>query len=84
MGAHDTKKIGADSRTKFIRNFLDDIKALEYILENGIIENDIVSIGAEQELCLLNENWRPANNATALLHTLNNAHFTNEMARFNL
>lgn len=84
MGAHDVKKIDADSRAKFIRHLLDDIKALEYMLENGIIENDIVRIGAEQELCLLNENWRPANNATALLHTINDSHFTNEMARFNL
>ncbi|MFX0557885.1 hypothetical protein ACOCEA_13885 [Maribacter sp. CXY002] len=42
MGAHDVKKIDAELRAKFIRHLLDDIKALEHMLKNSIIENNIV------------------------------------------
>ena len=48
------------SRTKFIRHLLNDIKSLEYMLENGLIESGITRIGSEQEFCLVNKNWRPS------------------------
>lgn len=84
MGTGQVNKINAATRAKFVNHLLSDIKALELMLEMGIIENDIIRIGAEQELCLVNENWRPAKNANAILKTVDDIHFTNEIARYNL
>lgn len=85
MGQHEVNnKISKESRAKFTGNLLDDIKALELMLEKGLIENDIVRIGSEQEFCLLTDNWRPARSATKILKDLNDPHFTTEIACYNL
>ena len=76
----DNKEIHAS----FTRALLDDIKALEIMLEEKIIEDNITRIGAEQEFCLVNENWRPANNSMHLLKLIDDPHFTTELAKYNL
>ncbi|MEL6810172.1 MAG: CBS domain-containing protein [Bacteroidota bacterium] len=68
----------------FTRHLLDDISALEYMLENNLFEKDIVRIGAEQEFCLVDTDWRPANNSVGLLQQINDPHFTTELAKYNL
>ncbi len=73
-----------ENRTIFIRQLLNDIKALEQMLENNIIENDIIRIGSEQEFCILTENWRPSKMSTEILEEINDPHFTTEIALFNL
>ena len=84
MGTHQVDKIDKDSRARFVIHLLNDIRALEIMLKKGMIENDIIRIGAEQEFCLVNENWRPAKNATRILNAIDDLHFTNELARYNL
>ncbi len=84
MGTHLVDKIDKASRAGFIEHLLSDIKALEIMLKNGMIENDIIRIGAEQEFCLVDKNWRPANNATQILNAIDDSHFTTELARYNL
>lgn len=71
-------------RTAFTRHLLNDVHCLELMLERDIIESGISRIGAEQEFCLITKNWRPQNNADLILNDLNDSHFTNELARFNL
>ena len=71
-------------RARFIRCLLNDVKAFEHILENNLFEDDIVRIGAEQEFCLVNDSWRPANNAADVLKAVDDPHFTTEIARYNL
>jgi len=39
---------------QFVRSLLDDVKALEYMLEHDMFESGITRIGAEQEMCLVN------------------------------
>jgi CBS domain-containing protein len=68
----------------FISHLLDDINALELMLEKGMFEDDIVRIGAEQEMCLINKNYRPSGDSLAILEKLNDNHFTTELARYNL
>jgi len=84
MGIHQVDKIDKASRAEFIVHLLSDITALEIMLKKGMIENDIIRIGAEQEICLVDENWRPANNATEILTAIDDSHFTTEIARYNL
>ena len=71
-------------RGDFIKHLLSDIHSLELMLEQGLIEDDIVRIGSEQEFCLVNNRWRPSKLAQEILKTINDPHFTNELARYNL
>ncbi|MEZ4817225.1 MAG: CBS domain-containing protein [Flavobacteriaceae bacterium] len=71
-------------QAQFIDHLLQDIKALEYMLEHDMIETGITRIGAEQEFCLVTKDWRPANNADAIMKQINDAHFTTELAKYNL
>ncbi len=85
MGEHSVhSNTDQKKRAEFIGHLLDDIKALEIMLEQNLIENDIIRIGAEQEFCLINSNWRPAKNALEILKNLNDPHFTTEIAKYNL
>ncbi len=85
MGEHNVhSSIDQKNRAEFIKHLLDDIKALEIMLEQNLIEDDIVRIGAEQEFCLVDRNWRPANNAMEILKAINDPHFTTELAKYNL
>ena len=71
-------------RSAFTRHLLNDVRCLELMLERNLIESGISRIGAEQEFCLITRNWRPHNNADVILKAINDPHFTNELARFNL
>lgn len=73
-----------EGRIDFIKHLLNDIKSLEFMLDNGLIESGIHRIGAEQEFCLISKNWRPERNAEEILRELKDPHFTTELARFNL
>ncbi|MDC8006334.1 CBS domain-containing protein [Aureisphaera galaxeae] len=77
-GLHDK------GRAEFIKHLLSDIDALELMLEKGLIEDDIVRIGSEQEFCLVTRHWRPSNKAEEILSAINDPHFTTELALFNL
>ena len=61
-----------------------DVEALERMIDQGMIEEDITRIGAEQELCLIDQSFRPAPLAEEILQDLNDDHFTTELAKFNL
>ncbi len=73
-----------EERLIFLQHLLNDLKALERMHKEHVIEDDVIRIGAEQEFCLVNEQWRPATNAMEVLQELNDSHFTTELARFNL
>jgi len=77
-----------DLRPEAIRTFtkaiLRDLRALEQMLEEGWIESGIRRFGAEQELFLVGEGWRPAPLSTAVLTRLQDEPFTTELALFNL
>jgi len=68
----------------FTRALLRDLQALERLLAEGMIETGVRRFGAEQELFLVDEAWRPAPVAVEVLEDLNDEPFTTELARFNL
>jgi CBS domain-containing protein len=85
MGEHKVGNlISGEMRAVFIGHLLDDIKALEVMLQQDLITSDIIRIGAEQEFCLVDENWRPAKIAEEILEAIGDPHFTTELARYNL
>jgi len=73
-----------EKNSKFIENLLNDVKALEVMLEKNLIEDNITRIGSEQEFCLIDSTWRPARNSEEILKDINDPHFTTELAKFNL
>ena len=69
---------------KFLKYLLRDVRAMGKMLEEGWFEIDNIRIGAEQELCLIDENAKPAPIAMELLKEINDDSFTTELAKFNL
>lgn len=77
---------GNDEMQHFVRALLDDVQAFEYMLEHDWFENDIVRIGAEQEMCLVDKKtMKPANINMQVLEKLTDAPWcVTELAKFNL
>lgn len=82
------QQIKSDSDTEalriFMRKLLDDLRALEQMLETGCFETGVTRIGAEQEMFLVDHAHRPALAADEILETIDDPHFTTELGRFNL
>ncbi len=71
-------------RRAFMRALLDDVSALEKMLDEGLFETGIRRVGAEQEMFLIGPGAEPAPIATEVLAEINDPAFTTELARFNL
>lgn len=67
-----------------MKAILDDLRALEGMLETGVVESGVRRIGAEQEMFLVDSNLGPAAVAEDFLGRVNDARFVAEVARFNL
>lgn len=76
-----------DEMQLFVRSLLDDVKAFEYMLANDWFESDITRIGAEQEMCLVdNKTLKPACINMEVLEKLGDDKpwCVTELAKFNL
>ncbi len=73
-----------EDRKQFISHLLNDITCLERMLKERLIEKAPIRIGAEQEFCLLNDQFRPSDKAIEVLEEINYPHFTTELAKYNL
>lgn len=67
----------------FSKALLRDLRALEHMLSEGLIESGVRRMGAEQEMFLVNEGWRPTPAALDVLERLDGP-FGTELALFNL
>lgn len=68
----------------FMKHVLRDLRALERMLEEDWFETDIIRIGAEQELCLIDRNAKPMTKAMEAMEALGEGNYTTELAKFNL
>ena len=85
MGEQDVRRESeAEEIRVFLKHLLNDMRAFEKMLADDLFESDVRRIGAEQELFLVDQHWRPAPIATEVLKAVNDPHFTTELARFNL
>lgn len=71
---------------RFVRNLLRDVRAFEYMLDNNWFESDIIRIGAEQEMCLVDtKTFKPATIAMEALKKMKQYEWVGtELAKFNL
>ena len=85
MGEHDiATSQDAEAQRSFMRALLEDVRALERMIQEGRIESGIRRVGAEQELFFVDEAMRPLCIATSALDRLADPDFTTELASFNL
>ena len=85
MGNLNVVKLNSKKdRVNYIHQLTKDIKALEYMLEHGMIEKSPIRIGAEQEFCIVNNEFNPNNNSLEILELINDSHFTTEIGNYNL
>ncbi|MGB7208507.1 MAG: CBS domain-containing protein [Pyrinomonadaceae bacterium] len=68
----------------FTRAVLNDLQALEIMLANGQIEDDVRRIGAEQEMFLVDSSLHPAPIVTEVMNEAKDGRLTTEIGRFNL
>lgn len=68
----------------FMKALLEDLRALEYMIETGRFETGVARIGAEQEMFLVDGNMRPAPISLKVLDCAKDSRLTTEIARFNL
>ncbi|HYN26617.1 MAG TPA: CBS domain-containing protein [Pyrinomonadaceae bacterium] len=85
MGEHDVEQQLDERKSQaFMKALLEDLRALEYMIEIGSLETGMARIGAEQEMFLVDHNMRPAPISLEVLEHANDSRLTTEIARFNL
>lgn len=86
MGAEKVSIIqDGKTRQQAMQHLLQDVAAMEKMLNDGLFESDIQRIGAEQELHFANKSWQAAPVAMKVLEELkDDPRFTTELAKFNL
>lgn len=84
MGDHNVKLASEDRQLqRFMQLLLRDVQALEQMLDGDMFEKGITRIGAEQEMCLIDQHFRPAPANMKVLEKANNPWHTLELAQFN-
>ena len=77
-------EFAGERRRDFIRTLLRDVNALERVLAEGMIEEGVRRVGAEQEMFLVDRNWHPAPVVMQVLEELKDGHFTTELGAFQI
>jgi CBS domain-containing protein len=84
MGDHNVEHFDEQKGRTFMKAVLDDLRALAFMLDDGRVESGIGRIGAEQEMFLIDREFRPAPVSLEVLKQANEPRLTTEIARFNL
>ena len=79
-----TKLQDKKEHANYIHHLMNDIEALDLMLEQDLIEKEPIRIGAEQEFFIVDDSFFPNNNALQILEDINDDHFTTEIGNFNL
>jgi len=72
------------SRQDFMKALLGEVRALEAMLDKGMVESGVSRIGAEQEMFLINNAHQPAPTALEILSNIDDERFTHELGLFNI
>ena len=85
MGHLDVKQLKSPKdKALYIHHLVRDLEAMDIMLKRGLIENEPIRIGAEQEFCVVTNDFFPNKNNIEVLDTINDDHFTTEIGRYNL
>lgn len=84
MGEHNVHQFDDKTSQAFMKALLEDLRALQYMLETDCLERGVTRIGAEQEMFLIDRNLRPAPVSLEVLDLAKDSRLTTEIAKFNL
>ncbi|MGB5708562.1 MAG: CBS domain-containing protein [Arenicellales bacterium] len=85
MGEHQVHDTSNEQRTRaFVRAMLEDISALEVLIEQDLIECGVCRVGVEQEMYIVDKRGNPSPVFDQVLKHLGDKRFTTELAKFNL
>lgn len=85
MGTQDIQaKWSEEQQRAFLRRLLNDLRALERMINEDLFEEGVRKIGAEQEMVLVDRAWEPAPVGVDVLARINDERVTTELAKFNL
>lgn len=85
MGSLDVSVLNKKKdKAHYIHQLLKDIEALDMMIDQNLIEKSPIRIGAEQEFCLVDNEFMPQKNSLQVLDTINDEHFTTEIGQYNL
>ena len=85
MGRLDVKHLkSSKDKALYVHHLIKDLEALDTMLNKGLIEEEPIRIGAEQEFCVTHKDFFPNNNSVEILEAINNNHFTTEIGKYNL
>ena len=85
MGEHNVEQQFDEKMSQaYMKALLEDLRALEFMIETGRFETGVTRIGAEQEMFLVDRNLRPAPISLEVLDHARDSRLTTEIARFNL
>lgn len=72
------------TRQAFMKSLLEEVRALDKMLEKGMVESGVSRIGAEQEMFLVDQAQKPALTALDVLEKIDDERFTHELGLFNI
>lgn len=81
---HVTSDYDEEQMRAFTLGVLNDLQALEMMLDAGLFEEDARRIGAEQEMFLVDSSMHPAPLVTEIIEDARDGRLTTEIGRFNL
>jgi CBS domain-containing protein len=84
MGEDSVVEATEQTRGAFTKALLDDVAALERMIDEGRIERGVRRIGAEQEMFLVGRDMNAAPIAMEVLARIDDPRLTTELARYNL
>ncbi len=85
MGEQNIEQFASESdRQAFMKSLLEEVRALEAMLEKGMVESGVSRIGAEQEMFLIDDACKPALTGLDVLEKLDDDRFTHELGLFNI
>ncbi len=85
MGEKNVSTEADESKMRqFTKAVLNDLQALEQMLENGQMEDGVLRIGAEQEIFLVDSSMHPAPLVMEILKKAKDPRLTTEIGRFNI
>lgn len=85
MGDFRVRKIEyEEDRRKMYQYAINDIEAFDLMLKEHMFNEGELWIGAEQEMCIVDNKYNPTTSALNLLDAIHDEHYTNELALFNM
>jgi CBS domain-containing protein/gamma-glutamyl:cysteine ligase YbdK (ATP-grasp superfamily) len=79
-----TTEYDEDQMRAFTLGVLNDLQALELMFDEGLFEENVRRIGAEQEMFLVDSSMHPAPLAMEVIEDARDGRLTTEIGRFNL